>query len=117
MTREFIITKEFDRAWKEQGLSDDDLRELEIYLCKNLDCGDTLEGTGGVKKIRWAMEGRGKSGGARVIYLDIVFAAHIYLLTAFPKNEKANLSKAERNQMKAIVTAIKTAEKEAFDGR
>ena len=90
MTREFIITKEFDRTWKELGLNDDDLRELEIYLCKNPDCGDTLEGTGGIKKFRWALEGRGKSGGARIIYLDIVFAEHIYLLTAFPKNEKAN---------------------------
>ena len=112
MTREFIITKEFDRTWKELGLTDDDLGELEIYLCKNPDCGDILEGTGGVKKFRWALEGRGKSGGARIVYLDIV-----YLLTAFPKNEKANLSKAERNQMKTIVTVIKNAEKEAQDGR
>jgi len=112
MTREFIITKEFDRIWKELGLNDDDLEELEIYLCKNPDCGDILEGTGGVKKFRWALEGRGKSGGARVVYLDIVFAEHIYLLTAFSKNEKANLRKSERNQMKTIVTAIKKAEKE-----
>lgn len=52
MTREFIITKEFDCIWKELGLNDDDLSELEIYLCKNPDCGDTLEGTGGVKKFR-----------------------------------------------------------------
>lgn len=72
-----------------------------------------MEGTGGIKKFRWALEGRGKSGGARIVYLDIVFAKHIYLLTAFPKNEKANLTKAERNQMKTIVTAIKNAEKEA----
>lgn len=39
MTREFIITKEFDRNWKELGLSDDNLRESEIYLCKNPACG------------------------------------------------------------------------------
>lgn len=76
-----------------------------------------MEGTGGVKKFRWSLEGRGKSRGARIVYLDIVFAERIYLLTAFPKNEKANLSKAERNQMKSIVTAIKNAEKEALDGR
>ena len=117
MTREFIITKEFDRTWKELGLNDDDLSELKIYLCKNPDCGDTLEGTGGVKKLRWALEGRGKSGGARIVYLDIVFAERIYLLTAFPKNQKANLSKSERNQMRNVVTAIKKAEKEAKDGR
>lgn len=117
MTREFIITKEFDRTWKELGLDDDDLRELEIYLCKNPDCGDTLEGTGGIKKIRWALEGRGKRGGARIIYLDIVFTKHIYLLTAFSKNEKINLSKSERNQIKTLVTTIKKTEKGARDER
>lgn len=117
MTREFIITKEFDRTWKELGLDDDDLNELEIFLCKNPEAGDIMESTGGIRKLRWALEGRGKSGGARLIYLDIVFAAHIYLITAFPKNEKANLSKEERNQMKALVTAIKQAEKEAQNER
>ncbi len=113
MTREFIITKEFDNTWKKLGLGDDELSELEIFLCKNPNAGDVMEGTGGVRKLRWALEGQGKSGGARIIYLDIVFAKHIYLITAFQKNEKANLSKLERNEMKTIVTAIKKAEKEA----
>ncbi len=117
MTREFIISKEFDRTWKDLGLNDEDLSELEIYLCKNPDAGDVMEGTGGIRKFRWALSGRGKSGGARVIYLDVVFAEHIYLLTAFPKNEKANLSKSERNEIKAVVTAIKNAEKEAQNGK
>lgn len=93
MTREFIISKEFDRAWKQLGLDDDELYELEMYLCEKPDVGDVLEGTGGLRKVRWALDGRGKSGGARVIYLDIVFANHIYLITVFSKNEKSNLSK------------------------
>lgn len=113
MTREFIITKEFDRSWNELGLTDTDLRELQVFLCRNPDAGDIIEGTAGVRKLRWALDGRGKSGGARVIYLDVVFSEHIYLITAFSKNEKANLSKQERNVMKAFVTAIKKAEKES----
>ncbi len=113
MTREFIITKEFDRAWKNLGLNDDELGEVEIFLCKNPDAGDVMEGTGGIRKFRWALAGRGKSGGARIIYLDIVFSEHIYLITAFPKNEKSNLSKAERNEMKKLVELIKNAEHEA----
>lgn len=113
MTREFIITREFDSAWKNLGLTDDNLNELEVFLCENPDAGDVMEGTGGVRKLRWALSGRGKSGGARIIYLDIVFSEHVYLITAFPKNEKSNLSKQERNAMKSIVTAIKKAEKEA----
>lgn len=113
MTREFIITKEFDHSWNELGLTDADLRELQVFLCRNPDAGDIIEGTAGVRKLRWALDGRGKSGGARVIYLDVVFSEHIYLITAFSKNEKANLSKQERNVMKAFVTAIKKAEKES----
>ena len=117
MTREFIITKEFDRMWKLIGLDDNDLSSLEIYLCKNLNVGAVMEGTGGIRKLRWALEGKGKSGGARIIYFDIVFSKHIYLLTAFPKNVKENLSKEERNQMKHLITAIKNAEKEVTHGR
>lgn len=116
MTREFIITKEFDRVWKEMGLTDKELRELQVFLCENPEAGDVMEGTAGVRKLRWALDGRGKSGGARVVYLDIVFSEHIYLITAFPKNEKENLSKQERNAMKTVVMAIKKAEKEAKNG-
>ncbi|WP_428770398.1 type II toxin-antitoxin system RelE/ParE family toxin [Treponema sp. HNW] len=89
---------------------------MEIFLCKNPNAGDVMEGTGGIKKIRWALGAKGKSGGVRIIYLDIVFAEHIYLITVFSKNEKINLSKKERNEMKKIVTAIREAEKEAQNG-
>lgn len=112
MTREFIITKEFDQVWKNLGLTDSDLGELQTFLCENPDAGDIMEGTAGVRKLRWALKGCGKSGGARVIYLDILFSEHIYLITAFPKNEKANLSKQERNAIKSLVLAIKKAERE-----
>ena len=50
MTREFIITKEFDRMWKLIGLDDNDLSSLEIYLCKNPKVGAVMEGTGGLRK-------------------------------------------------------------------
>lgn len=86
------------------------------FFAKTLTLGFLMEGTGGIRKLRWSLEGRGKSGGARLIYLDVVFSEHLYLITAFPKNQKANLSKEERNQMKALVAAIKQAEKEARNG-
>jgi hypothetical protein len=116
-TLEFIITKEFDRAWKEMGLTDKELSGLQVFLCENPDAGDVIEGTAGVRKLRWALEGRGKSGGTRIIYLNIVFSEHIYLITAFPKNKKENLSKQERNAIKSIVISIKNAEKEAKYGK
>jgi hypothetical protein len=62
-------------------------------------CGVVIPGTGGVRKIRVPASGRGKSGGARVIYLFGGESAPVFLLAAFAKNEKSDLSKAERNAL------------------
>lgn len=62
-----------------------------------------MEGTGGVRKLRWSRGGRGKSGGVRVIYYFHSDALPLYLLTLFAKNERANLSKAERNELADLV--------------
>ena len=114
MKREFVHTKEFDARWRSLSLTDADLLELQMYLCANLDSGDVMQGTGGIRKIRWALHGKGKRGGIRVLYLDIVFAEKIYLLSLFAKSEKANLSKAERNELKNLVALI---EQEAKHGK
>ena len=68
--------------------------------------GDLIEGTGGVRKLRWARDGRGKSGGVRVIYYFHSEAMPLYLLTMFAKNERANLSKAERNALAGLVDLL-----------
>ena len=60
-------------------------------------CGAVIPGTGGVRKLRVAASGRGKRGGARVIYLFGGEDVPLFLLAAFAKNEKSDLSKAERN--------------------
>lgn len=62
--------------------------------------------TGGVRKMRFAFEDRGKSGSVRVIYIDFEVYEKIFLLTAYPKSEKDNLSKAERNEFKQIVEIL-----------
>ena len=64
-----------------------------------------MQGTGGLRKARVALENRGKSGGARVCYIDFVFAETVYLITVFGKKEKANLSKEERNNIKKAIEA------------
>lgn len=56
---------------------------------------------------RIAMENRGKSGGARVCFVDFVIAETVYLITVYPKNEKDNLSKEERNEIKKVIEALK----------
>jgi len=69
--------------------------------------GDLIQGTGGIRKLRWARGGRGKSGGARVIYYFHSDRIPLYLLTVFGKGEKADLSKGERNELAKLVDALK----------
>lgn len=87
-------------------LSDDERRDVLHYLAAHPRAGDLMEGTGGVRKLRWARGGRGKSGGVRVIYYFYSDAMPLYLLTLFAKNERANLSKAERNVLAELVGAL-----------
>ena len=65
-----------------------------------------MEGTGGIRKLRWSRGSRGKSGGVRVIYYYHDERMPLYLLTVFGKNEQANLSKAERNQLAKLVDLL-----------
>ena len=87
-------------------LSDADQRAVVDHLAAHPKAGDLIEGTGGVRKLRWARDGRGKSGGVRVIYYVHSDSMPLYLLTMFAKNERANLSKAERNELAGLVDLL-----------
>ena len=65
-----------------------------------------MQGTGGVRKLRWAAKGKGKSGGSRVIYFFYNETIPLFLLTIFGKNEKANLSKSERNELAKLAKEL-----------
>lgn len=82
--------------------------DVVVYLAAHPRAGDLMQGTGGVRKLRWARGGRGKSSGARVIYYFHSEAMPLYLLTAYGKSERANLSKAERNDLADLVRILKT---------
>ena len=66
----------------------DGVAALAVYLINHPDAGDVIPGSGGVRKLRWAAKGKGKRGGARIIYLYVVIAARIYLLRCYAKNVK-----------------------------
>lgn len=106
MTRTFIQTSEFVKNWQELGFTDDDLRRLELEILKNPKTGAIVQGTGGLRKMRFAFEGAGKSGSSRVCYVDFVIHKTVYLITVYPKNKKDNLSKAERNEIKKLIGVL-----------
>ena len=108
MTREFVMLPEFDKRWKEIGFTDDDLKSLQEELTINPEKGDLIRGTGGLRKIRVAFEGRGKSGSARVCYVDFAVFERISLITAYTKNEKDNLTQKERNEVHKLIDVLKT---------
>ena len=87
-------------------LSDDGQKDLVSFLAYNPTAGNILKGTGGVRKIRWARGGRGKSGGLRIIYFFHSLEVPLFALAIFAKNEKANISQQERNTLKELTAEL-----------
>ena len=81
----FVETRLFTKLVK-QYLSDESYAELQAELVANPEKGSLIRGSGGVRKIRWAAKGRGKSGGYRVIYFIRNIHGVIWMLTIYPKN-------------------------------
>lgn len=106
MTRTFVELPIFQTRWKAMGLTDDDLKQLQEQLLADPRIGAVMRGTGGVRKMRFAFEHRGKSGSIRVIYIDFEVYEKIYLITAYTKAEKDNLSDAEKNELKQLIKAL-----------
>lgn len=107
MERTFIRLPSFEKAWKALGLGEDEYAELEKMLLLNPKAGTVIEGSGGVRKLRFALPGKGKSGGARVIYVDVIVDETIYMIYAYPKSTKENLSKSEVADFKKLVDLLK----------
>lgn len=90
----------------EKLLSVEERQDLINYLAEHPKSGDLMEGTGGVRKLRWRRGGQGKSGGVRVIYYFHDDLMPLYLLTLFAKGDKVNLTKGERNELAVLVEAL-----------
>lgn len=102
MTMIFIETSLFTKLLPGY-LGEEDYRGLQNYLLRQPDLGDIVKGSGGVRKIRWASEGRGKSGGVRVIYYWKKSDSEIWMLTIYSKSEQATIP---GHQLKKIAEAI-----------
>lgn len=84
-------------------LDDDTYRRLQTILVLRPDAGDLIEGSGGIRKIRWAMPGRGKRGGVRVIYYWATRQERILMLLVYAKTEQDNLSPTQLKVLRKIV--------------
>lgn len=107
MTRTFIEVPLFSKRWREIGLNEEELRALQIMLLKDPESGPVMEGTGGIRKVRFPLQNRGKSGSVRVCYTDFAEYEVIYLITAFEKKEQDNLTDDEKHVLKKLVKALR----------
>jgi len=87
-------------------LSDEERADLVAYLAEHPSAGVLIQGTGGIRKLRWARRGGGKSGGIRVIYYYHSEMMPLYLLAVFGKNEKANISTEDKQQLAKAVNEL-----------
>lgn len=102
---EFVHLSSYRRS--AEGLIDEAAqREVEATLLRDPTAGAVMVGTGGVRKLRIRLQGRGKSGGGRLIYYYRETRGRIYLIVVYAKGRKENLSPAERSTMKALTAAI-----------
>ncbi len=101
----FIESEVFARAWKRCGLTDDDLFELQLLIMTHPKLHPVMEGTGGVRKMRFTPDGTagGKSGSHRACYVYYEEYGVVLLLTAYPKSKRDNISIAGRNAMRRMV--------------
>ena len=107
MKRIFVEVPLFTRRWESLGFNDDDLLNLQNLLLENPSSGVIMEGTGGIRKIRFAFPDRGKSGSVRVCYVDFGEYEILYLITVFSKDKQSNLTQKEKNILKNLVKQLK----------
>ena len=106
MTREFIYLPPFEKNWKALGLTDFELQDLEIQLIQNPYIGKIIEGTGGLRKMRFALPNRGKSGSTRILYVDFAYYEKIFIVNVYLRKEKNILTDAEKAKLKQAVKAL-----------
>ena len=97
-----IETRIFTRRIKEL-LSDDEYRVLQETLVNRPGMGDIVPGTGGLRKVRWKQDGRGKSGGVRVIYYWMTEDEHLYMLYVYAKSQQEDLTAEQKKALKSVV--------------
>ena len=100
------FTRTYERAVRKL-LSEDDRREMEAAIVAAPDAAPIIRGTGGIRKLRWVGSGRGKRGGVRAIYFWHAGPAAVYMLVAYAKAHRDDLTAADRKVLARLVAAVK----------
>jgi mRNA-degrading endonuclease RelE of RelBE toxin-antitoxin system len=98
----FVETRVFSRQRREH-LEEEQFHALQKYLLGNPQAGARIPGTGGLRKLRWGSQGRGKQGGIRVIYFFVEARELILLLLLYPKNVQDDLSGEQKHMLRELV--------------
>jgi hypothetical protein len=105
-----VLTDVFTSRFEEEAarvFSGEELDDLVIYLAEHPTAGDVVPGAGGVRKIRWCAHGHGKRGGAHVIYYYMKQRRPLFLLRAYAKNRKQDLSPPGKARPRSVTDAIR----------
>jgi len=101
-----VLELPYYRARASTRMTDEEQAAAVLMIGSDPECGALIPGGGGIRKLRFAIGGRGKSGGVRIIYYYHDRGNPIYLLTVFAKNEQANLPKSEINGLAKLVKQL-----------
>lgn len=100
MKRTFAYDPAVERLLRDNSVRDEQLRVLENDIMRG--GGVTIAGTAGLKKIRCASASKGKSGSIRVLFADYPLFGRTYVLAAFGKSDKANITRAEARELASL---------------
>jgi mRNA-degrading endonuclease RelE of RelBE toxin-antitoxin system len=110
MARALITVAEIDpfgATAGRAGLADDEREALTLFLAQNREAGSRIQGTGGLRKLRWAGKSKGKRGGYRVIYFFFDETMPFYLLAIYPKNQRVDLTSEQKKRLTALAKQLK----------
>ena len=101
-----VFLPSFEKDRKRLGLTEEERDILAELLMVHPKAGVVIRGTGGARKFRYALANRGKSAGARIIYVDFSEYNRLYFIKAYSKHKKANLTQAECNELKELLKIL-----------
>ncbi len=103
-------------AFSDKHLSSDERMDIITHLSFNPTDGDLIQGTGGLRKLRWAAKGKRKSGGVRIFHYYHSDDIPLFLITGFAKSEMENISRAAKNEYRKLLPLIVQSYKELRNG-